>query len=111
MSRGRAIESFRFLLSIMLERCRRALGRFCGARQLPIVRPANQFATGQLVESSQALQLASADAHVELEELAKLLYIGDRVRIFCDDGVLMAEKISESRFNLIQATSLSELVH
>ena len=41
----------------------------------------------------------------------KVLNIGDRIRVLCDDGVLVAEKISQTQFKLIYAQMLSELVH
>jgi len=36
-----------------------------------------------------------------VEELVKVLNIGDRIRVLCDDGFIVAEKISQTQFELI----------
>jgi hypothetical protein len=48
---------------------------------------------------------------VELGQVAKALKIGDRVRVHCNDGLLVAEKISETQFQLIDAQPLAGLVN
>jgi len=35
---------------------------------------------------------------MEFEEVVKVLNIGDRIRVLCDDGVVVAEKISQTQF-------------
>jgi hypothetical protein len=41
----------------------------------------------------------------------KALNIGDRIRVLCDDGALVAEKISQTQFELIHCQVMSKLVH
>ena len=41
----------------------------------------------------------------------KTLSIGDRIRVFCDDGVVVAEKISQTQFKEIHVEMMAELVH
>ena len=48
---------------------------------------------------------------VELGHLANALKIGDRVRVHCNDGLLVAEKVSETQFRLIDSKSIVELIH
>lgn len=48
---------------------------------------------------------------MELKELTDALRVGDRIRLFCDDGVLLAEKISQTQLKVIQSQSIAELVH
>jgi hypothetical protein len=55
---------------------------------------------------------------IELEELStdlkgviNKLRIGDRVRVLCDDGVILAEKISEAQFKLIHSLVMSKFIH
>lgn len=60
---------------------------------------------------NHALQTGSCQQPVELEEFIKVLGIGDRIRVFCDDGVLVAEKVSQTQFRLIHCQTISELVH
>jgi hypothetical protein len=48
---------------------------------------------------------------MDLEEFIEVLSIGDRVRLLCDDGVVVAEKISQTQFKLIHCQMMSELVH
>lgn len=56
-------------------------------------------------------QIYFCGRRIECKELPKLLNVGDRVRMFCDDGAFVAEKISQTQFQLIHAQELSELVH
>jgi hypothetical protein len=46
-----------------------------------------------------------------LTEFIKTLSIGDRIRVFCDDGVVVAEKISQTQFKEIHVEIMAELVH
>ena len=47
---------------------------------------------------------------IELEEITMLLTVGDRIRVLCDDGVIVAEKISETQFKLIDFQMMPKLV-
>jgi hypothetical protein len=57
------------------------------------------------------LEVEFCGERIELRKLTKLLSIGDRIRILCDDGVLVAEKISHAHFRVIQCQASAELVH
>jgi TusA-related sulfurtransferase len=48
---------------------------------------------------------------MELEEAVKVLNIGDRIRVLCDDGVVVAEKVSETQFELIHYQMISDSIH
>ena len=48
---------------------------------------------------------------IEPNEVIKILRIGDRIRVLCDDGVLVAEKVSQTEFRLIDSQRMSTLVH
>jgi hypothetical protein len=63
------------------------------------------------MNGSHPLHADLAGECVELREFAKKLNIGDRIRVLCDDGVLVAEKVSETQFKLIHAEMIAELVH
>ena len=71
----------------------------------------NQSEVARVMNVSHPVQVDFAGKSVELRELTKVLRIGDRIRVFCDDGVLVAEKISETQFKLIHAETTAELVH
>jgi hypothetical protein len=60
---------------------------------------------------SQALHADFCGKRVELGEFIKVMSIGDRLRVLCDDGLLVAEKTSETQFKLIHAETMTELVH
>ena len=66
----------------------------------------DQVEGGQSTKVGRPVQIES-----RVEELTKALNIGDRIQVLCDDGVLVAEKISQTQFELIHAQMLSELVH
>ncbi len=94
----------------LLDWCKRAAGRdrraacrFAG--QLQMVGQENQTDAAQVVDAD------FTGKPLELREFTKVLSIGDRVRVLCDDGVLVAEKISETEFKFIHAEMLAELVH
>jgi hypothetical protein len=46
----------------------------------------------------------------ELREFIKVLSIGDRIRVLCDDGLLVAEKISETQCKVIHSEMMDKLV-
>ena len=48
---------------------------------------------------------------MEFEEVVKVLNVGDRIRVLCDDGVVVAEKISQTQFELIHYQMISGLIH
>jgi len=50
------------------------------------------------------------EERIELEEFIKILNIGDRIRVLCDDGLLVAEKVSETQFELIHSQMMSKRV-
>ena len=57
------------------------------------------------------LDADSCGEAIDLRRLTTLLGIGDRVRILCDDGVLVAEKVSHTQFKLIQSQTPGKFVH
>ncbi|HKW33678.1 MAG TPA: hypothetical protein VJN92_11780 [Candidatus Acidoferrum sp.] len=105
---------FGFPLSTMLDWCKRTAGRygrFAGTGHLRMVGREDQFEGAQPANASQPLYVDFEGDRVELNELIKILRIGDRIRVFCDDGVLVAEKISHHQLKLIHVKTMSELVH
>jgi hypothetical protein len=71
----------------------------------------NQLDSARAMHASDPFYVDFAGKPVELREFIKLLRIGDRIRVLCDDGVLVAEKISETQFTLINAQMMTESVH
>jgi len=103
-------------VSAVLDWCKRTAGkyrRFAGsiADQLRMVGRENQFDVARVMNVSRPLHVDFAGERVELREFAKVLSIGDRIRVLCDDGVLVAEKISQTQFKEIQAETMTDLVH
>jgi hypothetical protein len=74
-------------------------------------RQENQFEIARTTNNSEAFQLDAASEPVELKEFGKTLNIGDRIRMFCDDGVLVAEKTSQTQFKVLYSETMSERVH
>jgi hypothetical protein len=115
MSKKRRIWAPGLPLSMVLDWCKRTAGRyrlFAGriAEQLRMVRRENQSEDTRAIIVNHPLHVELAGKSVELGELTKALRIGDRLRVFCDDGVLVAEKISETQFELIHVELMAELV-
>jgi hypothetical protein len=102
--------------SAVLEWCKRIVGRywrFAGgiADQLPIAERENQLKVTSVMDVDLPIHVDFAGKRVELREFIKVLSIGDRIRLFCDDGVLVAEKISETRFKFIHTEIMAEFIH
>jgi hypothetical protein len=116
MSIKRGIWAVGLPLSVVLDWCKRTVGRYrrvAGriADQSRWVRKENQFEATRVMNFSHPLHADSAEECVELKEFTRILSIGDRIRVLCDDGVLVAEKISETQFKVIHVEMLAELVH
>jgi hypothetical protein len=82
--------------------CKRTAGR---------LRTAGRQQQSQVAQVSCPVHVNFIGNSVELGKLAKALKIGDRVRVHCNDGLLVAEKISETQFQLIDAQPLAGLVN
>ena len=71
----------------------------------------DQFEVARPANVSPPLEIDFCQRRMNLEEFIEVLSIGDRVRLLCDDGVVVAEKISQTQFKLIHCQMISELVH
>jgi hypothetical protein len=99
-----------------LDWCKRTAGRYWpfSAGIVSSITPGHrndQVEGGQSTKVGRPVQIESCVERIELKEFTKALNIGDRIQVLCDDGVLVAEKISQTQFELIHAQMLSELVH
>jgi len=116
MSTKRGIWAVGLELSMLLDWCKRTVGRYRRvpgriADQSRLVGRENQFEATRVMNLSHPLHADFAEDWVELKEFTKVLSIGGRLRVLCDDGVLVAEKISETQFKVIHAEMMAELVH
>ena len=116
MSKKRRIWAVGVPLSPVLDLCKRTADRcwrFAGrvANQLRIAGRENQMEVARVTNVSHPLYVDFAGKPVELRELIRVLRVGDRIRVFCDDGVVVAEKISQTQFKEIHAETMAELVH
>jgi hypothetical protein len=102
--------------STVLDWCKRTAGRYRRfarriADQLRMAGRENQFEVARVMNVNHALHADFGGKRVELGEFIKVMSIGDRLRVLCDDGLLVAEKTSETQFKLIHAETMTELVH
>jgi hypothetical protein len=116
MSKKRGVWAVGLSLSAVLDWCKRTAGRYRRvpgriADQSRMVGRENQFEVARVMNDTRTLHVDCAGRRVEFSEFIKVLSIGDRIRVFCDDGVVVAEKISETRFKLIHTETMAELVH
>ena len=89
-------------LSAALDWCKRTADRswqFAGSTMDGLRE--NQFETARTTNVGQAFHVDFGSESVELKEFAKTLKIGDRFRVLSDDGVLLAEKVSQTQFELL----------
>jgi hypothetical protein len=112
MSKGRGIWAVSWPLSAALGWCKRTAGRYWRfAASTVDGRQENQFGIGRTTNNGGPSQPDFVSELVELKEFAKTLNIGDRVRMLCDDGVLVAEKISQTQFKVLYSETTSQQVH
>jgi hypothetical protein len=116
MSKKRGIWDAGMRLSGVLEWYKRTAGKyqqFVGriSNQLRMVGRENRFEVQPIMNVSHPLHADFSGKPIELREFTKLLRVGDRFRMFCDDGVLIAEKISQTQIEIIHAETMAELVH
>ena len=116
MSKKRRVWAVGLSLSAVLNWCKRTARRYRrvpgrNADQLRMVGREKQFEVVRVMNGIHTLYVDCAGRRVEFSEFIKGLSIGDRIRVCCDDGVVVAEKISETRFKLIHTETMAELVH
>jgi hypothetical protein len=102
MSKRRGIWVVKWPVSSALGWWKRTGGRYCRfAAPTMDDQQENQFEIEPTTNNSEPVQRDFVSERVELKEFAKTLNIGDRIRMFCDDGVLVAEKISQTQFKVL----------
>ena len=116
VSKGRGIWRISLPSSAALDRCKKTACRCwrlaCGIIwSITARRRRDQFDGARPTKVSQPLEIDFCQRRMELDELIQLLNIGDRIRVLCNDGVVVAEKISQTQFKLIHCRMASELVH
>jgi len=115
MSKRSGISGIRSLLAGMLDWCKKTAGsRWRGRDAVWSATDGcrnEQVETPQLTDVRDALQVDFSGKPVDLKEFIERLHIGERIRVLCDDGVLVAEKISETQFKLIHSQMMSKFVH
>lgn len=93
-------------LSRALDRCKRTADRywrFAGGMFRSI--------TARRRHDQLEVQIGSCQHLIKFNELTNVLRVGERIQVLCDDGVIVAEKISQTQFKLIHCQAMSELVH
>jgi hypothetical protein len=103
-------------LSAVLELCKKTAAKcrqFAArvAHEFRLVRQENPRELARATDASHTSFLDFAGRPTELSEFIKVLRIGDRIRVFCDDGVVLAEKISQTQFKEIHIETRAKLVH
>lgn len=63
------------------------------------------------MQTKRTLEVDFCGQRIELGEFIKMLRIGERIRVLCDDGVFVAEKVSLTQFKLIDSKEFSKMVH
>jgi hypothetical protein len=104
------------LLSAVLEgweRTVRVYRRFAvrDVDQSQTIRQDNSFAVARPTNDVKSVQIDLRGGIGEFEEFTKAMRIGDRFRAFCNDGVIEAEKVSQTRFKLIYSVETTGPIH
>ena len=88
---------------------RRFAVRFVG--QSRAIRQENRFAVARPTNGFRTVHVDLGGGIADFEKFTKAMRIGDRVRAFCEDGVIEAEKISQTRFKLIYKVETTGSIH
>jgi hypothetical protein len=108
MSKEREIPAVSSELSAVSERWKRIADRF-RRFAAEIVHSMTERRQEPRLDVEQTVILVHEN--IELKESLKLLRIGDRLRVFCNDGILVVEKISPTQVRLVHSQAMTELVH
>jgi hypothetical protein len=57
------------------------------------------------------IQVDFGPDRIELNELIAVMRVGDRLRLFCDDGLLVAEKVSQTQLRVVYSETMAAQVH
>ena len=115
MAKRYGIWGIGFPLSATLDCCKRTAGRYWrGVRgivwSIQNGRRSDQFEVARRTNVRAPVQVDFCGEPIELEEFIEVLRIGDRVRVLCDDGLLVAEKISQTQFKLVHSQMMPKFV-
>jgi len=115
MSKRRGTSGISLLLSALIDSCKKTVKRYSQvvsgkARPTSGSRQSDGFEHPRAVNVTRPSRMDFCGEGVELEEITRLLTVGDRIRVLCDDGVITAEKISETQFKLIDFQMMPKLV-
>ena len=117
MSKRRGNGRIKLPLPVALDMCKTTVGRswqfFRRVFRSIAARTRHDHLKVDLITdvSHSLLTDSSCPQNMEFEEVVKVLNIGDRIRVLCDDGVVVAEKISQTQFELIHYQMISGLIH
>ena len=109
ISRKTNIPGIRPRLRAVLEWCKRTAGRcyaFASGKVWLTRRGSNEVA--RMSSACHPWQIDFGGERMELNKLFTMLSIGDRIRVFCDDGVVVAEKISQTQFQVVHSQSMTK---
>jgi len=102
----------RLRLSALLAWCKRAAGRCCAFRSgKPWLAKADRnhrAEAARIMSACHPWQIDFGGERMELSKLFTILSIGDRIRVFCDDGIVVAEKISQTQFKVVHSQSMTK---
>lgn len=109
----RRIESFGQGLLETFGACKRTVikcWRFAERVVLSIL-SRNHSPKGSTVEAGYGLVVEVGNERMDLREFASALPVGDRIRVLCDDGIVVAQKVSPTQFKLLDLQIMSESIH
>ena len=114
MSKRSGMWGIRFSPSAALRRCKKAARRYWRlANRIGWSTDARADDPSEVPEAKSVdapVQVEFCDDRMELNQFIETLRIGDRVRVLCDDGVLVAEKISRTQLRVIHSQAMPEWI-
>jgi hypothetical protein len=88
-------------------------GRFAGgsADQSRTISQQDTFENASSAHELKMVKIGPDSLEAEFREFTEAMRVGDRIRTFCDDGVIEAEKVSQTQFKLVYLVETTGSIH
>ena len=109
MSKRSGIWVVTWPLSATLDWCGKIINQCFRMGQADLFQPSPSDCASDILPPAKGnypIQVNFGEERVELNELIAVLRVGDRIRLFCDDGILVAEKVSQTQLRVVHSQTM-----
>ena len=109
MSKRSGIWVVTWPLSATLDWCGKIINQCFRFGQDDLFQPSTSECAPEILPAAKGnypIQVTFGEERIELNELIAVLRVGDRIRLFCDDGILVAEKVSQTQLRVVHSQTM-----